>query len=342
MSIKIVFLAFSLLVSQFAMGQAAPTEITNSDVISMTKAGIGEQTIILAIQRGPVKFDTSPQALISLKAGGVSDILLNAILASINSKGQINPEAQSFDAQALFQKALDAIGPHDKLAAIHSIRWVGIDLQGAQGGNREFERELVKIYPDKVYMSLKSSTGKLQRQVVTPDFNYKSSGTMITGVPPADLETLHGQFPLDTIYIAQHAEDYTVSPAGEEQVGGVTAESIRIARSGREIIWEIDPQTGRILSSRIQEPSGEIVSNLSDWRTVDGINLAFKRHVTNPKGSNEITITEYEINPTIDGKLFERPTDSVSQGLTLKVLQEQSVPYVQESGGGISTNCNEL
>ncbi len=35
----------------------------------MTKAGIGEQTIILTIQRGPVKFDTSPQALIDLKGG---------------------------------------------------------------------------------------------------------------------------------------------------------------------------------------------------------------------------------------------------------------------------------
>jgi hypothetical protein len=122
------------------MGQAAPTEITNSDVISMTKAGIGEQTIILAIQRGPVKFETSPQALIALKAGGVSDLVLNAILASVTSKGQVSPEAQSFDAPALFQKALDAIGPHDKLASIHSVRWVGADLQGAK---EETERSSV-------------------------------------------------------------------------------------------------------------------------------------------------------------------------------------------------------
>ena len=70
----------------------------------MTKAGIGEQTIILAIQHGPVKFDTSPQALITLKTGGVSDQVLNAILASVNSKGQVSAEAQSFDAPASFRR----------------------------------------------------------------------------------------------------------------------------------------------------------------------------------------------------------------------------------------------
>jgi hypothetical protein len=340
MGVRLAVLVFSLLVSQLAMGQAAPTEITNSDVISMTKAGIGEQTIILAIQRGPGKFDTSPQALIALKSGGVSDLVLNAILANVNSKGQASPEAPSFDAPALFQKALDAIGPHDKLAVIHSVRWVGSDLQGTQEGNRTFERELVKIYPDKVYTSLKSATGQSQKQVVTPEFNYRSSGTMTTAVPPADLETLRGQFLLDTIYIAQHAEDYTVSPAGEEQVGGVTADKLKISKSGRDIIWEIDSQTGRLLSSRIPGPSGDQVTDFSDWRLIDGVYLAFKRHTAGPRGSNELTIAEYEINPAIDEKLFQRPTESVSQGLTLKVLQAQSVPYTQESGGGLSTSCN--
>ena len=76
MRIRLAVLALFLLVSRLATGQAAPVQITNSDVISMTKAGIGEQTIILAIQRGPVKFDTSPQALIALKTGGVSDLSL--------------------------------------------------------------------------------------------------------------------------------------------------------------------------------------------------------------------------------------------------------------------------
>ena len=62
--------------------------------------------------------------------------------------------------------------------------------------------------------------------------------------------------------------------------------------------------------------------------------------MTRPDGTNGITIAEYEINPAIDEKLFQPPAQAPSQGLTLKVQQEQSVPYVQQSGGGISTNCS--
>jgi hypothetical protein len=339
MRIWFAALALSLLFSRLAIGQPTSSEVTNADVIRMARAGISDQTIILAIQRGPVQFDTSPQALIALKGAGVSDQVLNAILASANSKGQAGSDAQGFDAKTLFQKALDAIGPHDKLAAVHSIRWVAADLQGAQGGNRTFGREVVKIYPDKQYTSLKSATGQLQIQVVTPDFNYRTAGSMTVAVPPSSLELIRGQFLLDTLYIAQHAEDYTVSPAGEEQVGGITAECIKITRSGQEIIWDIDPTTGRILSYRILGPSGESVT-LSDWRAVDGINVAFRRQMTRPDGTNGITIAEYEINPAIDEKLFQPPAQAPSQGLTLKVQQEQSVPYVQQSGGGISTNCS--
>jgi hypothetical protein len=154
-----------LVVSQLAMGQAAPTENTNSDVISMTKAGIGEQTIILAIQRGADKFDTSPQALIALKSAGVSDQVLNAVLASANTKVQASPEAQSAAAQALFKKALNAIGPHDKIAEIYSLRSKGSVIQSAQGSTRSFEAETVRVYPASVYKSAKASQNPVLREV---------------------------------------------------------------------------------------------------------------------------------------------------------------------------------
>jgi hypothetical protein len=82
------------------------------------------------------------------------------------------------------------------------------------------------------------------------------------------------------------------------------------------------------------------VTEYSDWRLVNGVNFPFKRHTEDSGRVSDITITDYEVNPAIDEGLFKRPVESPSQGLTLKVLQEQSVPYTQESGGGISTNCN--
>ena len=60
-----VLLAFTPLA---VVAQNARPPITNADVVSMTKSGLGEQTIVLAIQQGPTAFDTSPQAIARIEA----------------------------------------------------------------------------------------------------------------------------------------------------------------------------------------------------------------------------------------------------------------------------------
>lgn len=340
LGIKMVALALCLFTARFAMGQTVPAQITNSDVINMTKAGIGEQTVVLAIQRGPVKFDTSPQALIQLKGAGVSDHVLDAILAAANDRGAANSEASNAAAQDLFQKALTGIGPPDKIAEIHSYRWKGSVLQSAQGGTRSFERETVRVYPDSAYLSMKSPAGALQREVMTPEFNYRTAGSAVIAIPPPDLESLREQLSFEILYVAQHAEEYAVAPAlgKPNEIAGV--ERLRISRAGKEVVWEIDSRNGRLLSVTQPLPAGDVVTEYSDWRLIDGVYFSFKRHQTASTGITDFTIEEYEINPVVSSDLFKRPTQTPAQGLTLKVLQEQSVPYVQESGGGISTSCN--
>jgi hypothetical protein len=138
----------------------------------------------------------------------------------------------------------------------------------------------------------------------------------------------------------QHPEDFNITYAGEEQIGTANAQKLKISKSGRDVIWLIDPQTGRLLSTRLSGPSGDVEVDFSDWRLLDGIYCAFKRRMTSPGGSYDLTIAEYEINPSIEVKLFQRPARNISQGLSIKVMQSQSVPYTQESGGGVSTSCN--
>ena len=55
--------------------------LTNQDVIKMQKAGLSEETILLSIQRGPAEFDTNPDALIELKTAGVTEKVIQRILA---------------------------------------------------------------------------------------------------------------------------------------------------------------------------------------------------------------------------------------------------------------------
>jgi hypothetical protein len=54
--------------------------LTNEDVISLKKAGIGDDVIILKISSGPTKFSTEPADLVALKNAGLSDAVISAMV----------------------------------------------------------------------------------------------------------------------------------------------------------------------------------------------------------------------------------------------------------------------
>ncbi len=61
--------------------------LTNAKVIEMVKAGLPEETVILAIRQSATNFDTSAQALIQLKKQEVSANIINVML-QVGSKDQ--------------------------------------------------------------------------------------------------------------------------------------------------------------------------------------------------------------------------------------------------------------
>lgn len=73
---KSILLALLLALPGLAL--AAP--MTNDDVIKMVKGGLGEATVIQAINGSEPKFDTSPDGLVKLKQGGVNDRIIQQIL----------------------------------------------------------------------------------------------------------------------------------------------------------------------------------------------------------------------------------------------------------------------
>lgn len=59
---------------------------TNDDVLKMVKAGFAEETILEAIRTNEPRFDTSAEALLALKNGGVSEKIIAAMLTAARSK----------------------------------------------------------------------------------------------------------------------------------------------------------------------------------------------------------------------------------------------------------------
>ena len=64
--------------------QKAP--LTNGDVIKMVKAAVPEAAIISSIQSSPAKFDRSPDALLALHRAGVSQKILEVMMADGSAK----------------------------------------------------------------------------------------------------------------------------------------------------------------------------------------------------------------------------------------------------------------
>jgi len=72
----------SPLIQQQQPAQTQPAvELTNKDVLDMTKAGLTSEVIIAKIKTSKPRFDTSPTVLAELKAANVDDAVIMAMVA---------------------------------------------------------------------------------------------------------------------------------------------------------------------------------------------------------------------------------------------------------------------
>jgi hypothetical protein len=90
-------LVFLALLSVPLAGAQNKKPLTNSDVVQMVKAGFNELTVDKAIQANPTAFDTSVQALIALKNEGVSQNIIDTMLAAEAGKNAPAPAANAAD-----------------------------------------------------------------------------------------------------------------------------------------------------------------------------------------------------------------------------------------------------
>lgn len=218
---KIIFLlVFGSVFARLLGAQDSHRTLTNADIVSMAKSGIGEQTIILTIQKSTGAFDTSPEALIQLKTAGVSDAVLNAMLISPPATPTaVLPTLQ--DCSQTLDKVLAFVGIPAKIASVQSSKLVGKSVINRASASNSFQLERVTVWMGSIHASLRPATGTASTIVITPEFNYLVSGKMTTAVPASTLQELESGLKLDLIYIAQHRNDYSCVLDGTEQIGNV-------------------------------------------------------------------------------------------------------------------------
>ena len=326
------------LVSAAAVAQNSQASLKNADILQMMKSGLGRRTIVLLIQQGPCNFDTSPQALIKLKKAGVSEMVIDAMLTS--TRTVLKPVDAPLSGEALLQKALDALGPREAVANIHAIRWSGSVVETVNGESTPFEETRTEVYPDHVYLSVRSYVGPDAKLVVAPGYGYQSVDNLTRAIGSASADAYRQQVRFEPAYIAQHAGAYVLTPLASVELDGVPIDVLKISLGAAEYVWRIDARTGVLLSVQCHMKSGEMITReYSDYRQVGEVQLPFKWSTTEDGRSTETTIKQYEINPAIDSEVFQRPENLSGKALNVRVLDSRSVPHAQELGGNFSTAC---
>ena len=231
--------------------------------------------------------------------------------ASENKSGESKSPASDPDGVALAHKVANAIGGLDKLKAVKAMHVV---VSESEPGGTPSPVDITLAFPDSMHVNVQTPQGDLTI-VTTPEDAFMSMGTMGSrSMPPEQKAEMLSQIHHDTVYIAQHAGDptFTFTSAGTEQIGDVKADIIDIDGAIPWIRWYVDPKTGYILREKYKamgqtgQFDGE--TDLSDWRTADGLTLPYLHK--NKQNGKETSIVEYkkvEINPTVDSKLFEKP-----------------------------------
>lgn len=317
LSRSLVLAVLNLTLCALLTGQQGKKPVTNSDVVKMVHAGLPESTIILALQTSETDLDTSPQALIDLKDQGVSQKVMDAMLAAASKRKARAPAegvtapatntaavGSGVDGRTVMAKLVESLGGKGALQQVHGTRVVSARQAQTPQGTVMMDTDIITVWPDRFYMVTKagqfSSTTKYSPAEATVNLNGR-----VQEIPAAAREELDKAIKLSILYVAQHADDpaYTFTVKGNEKIGESDTTVVEIASGKYQTRWNVESKTGELKKvSRIAN-GVPTTFEYADWRLVSGVKIPFKIIQTGALNSTE-EVKSFEINPVFDESKF--------------------------------------
>jgi zinc protease len=292
--------------------QAEIKKVTAADASRVAAKYLHKDQLAVLVVGNTKEFD---KPLSSLGAVKQIDITIPPPPAEKADKDDTaKPAASNPEGKALAAKVAAAMGGLPKLQSIKAIH---VNIAESDGGGPPNPVDVTLVFPDRMHVDVQTPQGALTI-VATPDDAFMSmSGMGTRSMPPAQKNEMLAQLHHDLVYVAQHADDpaFTFTAAGTEKIGDVDAAILDIGGAIPWVRWYIDPKTGYILREKYkamgQQGPFDGESNLSDWRTVDGLTMPYKHQ--NKQNGQETSNAEFkkiELNPTVDPKLFAKPAEA--------------------------------
>jgi zinc protease len=289
--------------------QAEIKKVTAADVNRVAAKYLHRNQLAVLVVGNPKEFDKPLSSL-----GPVKEIDITIPPPPAAKDDSAKPAASNAEGKALAAKVAAAMGGLPKL---HSIKAIHVNIAESDGGGPPNPVDVTLAFPDSMHVDVQTPQGALTI-VATPDDAFMSmAGMGSRSMPPAQKNEMLSQLHHDLVYVAQHADDpaFTFTAAGTEKIGDVDAAILDIGGAIPWVRWYIDRKTGYILREKYKAMGqtgpfdGE--SNLSDWRTVDGLTMPYKhQNKQDGKETSDAEVKKIELNPTLDPKLFAKPAEA--------------------------------
>ena len=283
-------------------------KVTAADVNRVASKYLHKDQLAVLVVGNTKDFD---KPLSSLGAVKNIDITIPAPPAE---KDETKPSASNPEGKALAAKVVAAMGGKPKLQSIKSVH---VNIAESDAGGPPSPVDVYLQFPDSMHVDMQIPQGTLTI-VASPDAAFMSlPGMGSRSMPPAQKTEMMSQMHHDLVYIAQHVDDpaFTFTGAGTEKIGDVEAGIIDVGGAVPWVRWYVDPKTGYILREKYKATGqsgpfdGE--SDLSDWRTADGLTMPYKH--ANKQNGEQTSVAEFkkiELNPQLDPKLFQKPAET--------------------------------
>jgi zinc protease len=218
------------------------------------------------------------------------------------------------DARGLLERVIAAKGGVETLRAVRTISAVTRSRMATPSGPVDAEVTTYLQYPNRVRVET-TIPGATIVQAYDGSRGWIKDPNGLHDVPAQMIRDLESGFKRDTVLLLLAAHDGNLRPRLLPDVRddrGALQHVLELSSLTLDpVVLRIDPDTS-LITSEIYVAGGVgqplVQEQFSDYRTVDGVQLAFTARVqTAGQPSLERRVTSITVNPPLDPKLFTRP-----------------------------------
>ena len=219
-----------------------------------------------------------------------------------------NPEGK-----ALIAKVVQTMGG-DKLKTVKTLREDLSLTQKTPQGDMQMTMKATILFPDHMHVAIQAPMGDMA-YVVSPTASFGEMQGQTRDLPESRAGEMLKQIKRNLIYIAQHADDpaFNFAVTGDQKIGDTNTKILDISGPDITIKWFVDPQSGHVVQETYpvmgQTGPSTQETDLDNWKTENGLTLPTRN--TNKQNGEVTSVSEVqsvEVNPTVDPKLFDKPS----------------------------------